>query len=146
MPIRPFLEVTTVLMLVFGSGCTEPKAAPTPPPPSPIFEISPGAAALILDRQIALGLPNPFWFRLRVSTSQDRNAAIYQVDLVVTGPKSTEYEFASGGIRCLALRDQLDLLRNAVVDADVEEGVRGFRIVNPHLAEGAPMWSPSPEP
>ena len=124
-------------------GCQQQQAAPPPEGLQPaVLRISPAAVGLILERQQATSIADPFWVRVSMPPTFDKNKPVYQMEFVPGGPKPTDYAFQADGVLCLIPKDQVDVFRNCNIDREERDGAWGFLVTNPNVMGGLPVWMP----
>jgi iron-sulfur cluster assembly accessory protein len=112
------------------TACNESVSTGDPP-----VAVTPKVVAAL--RQIVNGDPvtGTWYLRLRVLPG---GCCGYQhkLDLDTNMPSASDHAFASGGIKVVVLRRQLEMLRGAQVDYGEKDGKQGFMVKNPNF-EGA---------
>ena len=96
-----------VVALVWLAGCMDPKpAAPTaaaPPPSPPIaFQMTPAAAGVLIELQVEIGVPAPFWVRFTTSPPTATAASAISIVLDPRPPKPDEVIFIGIGLASIA--------------------------------------------
>ena len=136
-----------VMFVLTLAGCWQPPTVPTTPsaatnaPNAPILAFTPAATALVLERQHALGMHDPFWVRFSIAPRMNADDPYYRFELA-TAPRENEYAFTTGGINVVIPGDQVEQFRNAGIDFDLREGISGFLISSPQVEGGLPLWLP----
>lgn len=132
------------LCLMISLGCQPaPPPLPTSPSPTlgpPILQITPTAAALLKQRQLILGVPDPCWVRISMPATVRPTDPPYQFEFLTLGSASSDYAFEAGGILCLVPREQVGTLTDTLIDTEAHDEVVGFLISNPRFNGGQPLW------